>query len=444
MDDQPRLPNDRLRHQRELRGWSQKRVADELRERFEESGATAKDVGRWERGIRIPGPFYRERLCLLFGRTADQLGFIDPSSEEDQDEPTYQPAVAPQREQAPELGDIMASFNHSRRGFLGAVLAGASTAAIPKGALSILVGAGGIGQQTLQHFEKLNEICWDLSNNNQLELAEQILGIYLPRISIVAHQPSSHQPQAASLVARGYILAAEVDKQNVVAMQAYAQQAVFYSQLTEDYNVQCDALRQEATIALIAKQPFKALMSYQKALPLLDKVTPLLRSRMYLGLASAFARCNPALYKQEALRYLGMANEHFPAKPEDDLWFRYMYSTGSRSVVSLYEALTYNDLKQPKDAWKSLMHVDGLHPKLPVTDSSRLEFLNLQAKAAADLGNLEESCAYLEASVQGADATGYTVWREEAADVYQEMVKLWPHELQVRRLGRLFQLSKGA
>lgn len=443
MDNQPRLANDQLRRQRKLRGWSQKRVADELKQRFEESGASAKDVGRWERGIRIPGPFYRERLCLLFGLTADQLGFIDSLCEEDQDETTYQPTVVPQWEQAPELGDIMTKFDPSRRGFLGTVLAGASTA-LPGSAFGILAGAGGMGQHTLQQFEKLNEVCWDLSNNNQLDIAEQVLGIYLPRISTIAHQYSSYQPQAASLVARGYILAAEVDKQNVVAMQAYAQQAVFYSQLTNDYNVQCDALRQEATIALVAKQPLKALMSYQKALPLLNQVSPLLRSRMYLGLASAFARCNPVLYKQEALRYLGMANEHFPDKPENDPWFLYMHSSGSLSVLHLYEALTYKDLGQPKDAWKSLIKVDGLNPKLPVTDSSRLEFLNLQSKTVAVLGNMEESCAYLEASVSGADATGYTVWREEAADVYQDLVKMWPHELQVRRLGRLFQLPKGA
>jgi hypothetical protein len=83
-----------------------------------------------------------------------------------------------------------------------------------------------------------------------------------------------------------------------------------------------------------------------------------------------------------------------------------------------------------------------LQPKLPVTDSARIEFLNLQAKTAAKLGDLDQSSSYLQLSVEAADVAGYPVWREEAADVYQELAQIWPHELQIRRLGKLFQ--KGA
>ena len=182
----------------------------------------------------------------------------------------------------------------------------------------------------------------------------------------------------------------------------------------------------------------KALLSYQKALPFLERVTPLLRSRIYLGLASAFARSNPTHYKQDALKYLDLANEHFPAKPESDAWYFYMQASGSQSVLHLYEALTYNDLNQTKEAWSALAKVDGLRPKLVVTESSRLEFLNLQAKTAALLGNMDESCVYLQASVDGADATGYSVWREEAADVYRYMKQVWPNERKVRDLDDLF------
>jgi transcriptional regulator with XRE-family HTH domain len=68
-------PNDYLRRQRELRGWSHARVAEELNKR---GGSTdSKQVGKWERGIAKPSPFYRERLCLLYGTDADQLGFTN-------------------------------------------------------------------------------------------------------------------------------------------------------------------------------------------------------------------------------------------------------------------------------------------------------------------------------------------------------------------------------
>ncbi len=439
---QPRLPNDRLRHQRERRGWSQKRVAEELEKRFAESGASPKDIGRWERGARIPRPFYRERLCLLYGCTADQLGFVDlPEEEEPEEMHSLYPTIVDSEQASDEQGDIMAKFN--RRTFLEATAA----ITLAPGALSALTRQGGVDESILQQFESLNNVCWNLSNSDQLEMTAQILGIYLPKITVatqhtVAIQHSPQRSQAASLAARGYILAAEVEKQDVAAMQTHAAAGVFYSQFTDDYNVQCNALRQDATIALVARQPFKALLSYQKALPLVDKVTPLLRSRIYLGLASAFARCNPVLYKQEALRYLGMAQEHFPAEPEKDPNYLYMYMSASKPALHLYEALTFADLKQPKDTWEALMQVDGIQPKMPVTESTRIEFINLQSKTAATMGNLEASCTYLQLAVDAADKAGYSVWREEAADVYQELVELWPHEAKVKKLGSLF--KKGA
>ena len=64
-----RQANERLRHERERRGWSQKRVADLI--------DTSKEiVGLWERGERGTGKKYQEKLCELFGKSAEELGFI--------------------------------------------------------------------------------------------------------------------------------------------------------------------------------------------------------------------------------------------------------------------------------------------------------------------------------------------------------------------------------
>jgi len=62
--------NEALKYHREKRGWSQQKVA-ELVETSEDM------VGRWERGISKPSPFYRERLCNLFGVDAEELGFLE-------------------------------------------------------------------------------------------------------------------------------------------------------------------------------------------------------------------------------------------------------------------------------------------------------------------------------------------------------------------------------
>src|SRR6266699_4450077 len=67
--------NPLLRRQRELRGWSHERVAEELHAKFSGVAVTGKEVARWERGKRIPGPYYREKLIALYGVTAEELGF---------------------------------------------------------------------------------------------------------------------------------------------------------------------------------------------------------------------------------------------------------------------------------------------------------------------------------------------------------------------------------
>lgn len=59
-----------LRRERELRGWSQAKVAQEI-------GTTPNTVSLWERGKNSPSPYFREQLCLLFGKNAAELGLLE-------------------------------------------------------------------------------------------------------------------------------------------------------------------------------------------------------------------------------------------------------------------------------------------------------------------------------------------------------------------------------
>ncbi|MGI9057183.1 MAG: hypothetical protein ACR2H5_01240 [Ktedonobacteraceae bacterium] len=74
-------PNRLLRRQRLLRGWTLKQVVDELCKLCEEEddvpGVTADMVSKWEREERKPSRFYQSKLCVLYGKSADQLGFIE-------------------------------------------------------------------------------------------------------------------------------------------------------------------------------------------------------------------------------------------------------------------------------------------------------------------------------------------------------------------------------
>ena len=72
----------RLKYERLQRGWSQARVAELI-------GADAGNVSRWERGRSVPSPYFRERLCHLYDKTAQELGLwteAAPDQEEEQGE----------------------------------------------------------------------------------------------------------------------------------------------------------------------------------------------------------------------------------------------------------------------------------------------------------------------------------------------------------------------
>src|SRR5713226_8843750 len=76
-----KVPNIRLRSERELRGWSQSKVAKEI-------GTNTDRISRWECGDSTVSPYYREKLCTLFGKNARELGFLDEASDDDpQEEP---------------------------------------------------------------------------------------------------------------------------------------------------------------------------------------------------------------------------------------------------------------------------------------------------------------------------------------------------------------------
>ena len=77
-------PNTRLRYERKLRHWTQEDVANELSQLCDEEGdvpargeITAKMVGIWERGEYTPSPFWQKKLGKLFGKNAEELGFIE-------------------------------------------------------------------------------------------------------------------------------------------------------------------------------------------------------------------------------------------------------------------------------------------------------------------------------------------------------------------------------
>ena len=59
-----------LKHERQLRGWSQEDLAAHIE-------CDPKTVSRWEHGLAFPGPYFQKKLIDLFGKDAQELGFLD-------------------------------------------------------------------------------------------------------------------------------------------------------------------------------------------------------------------------------------------------------------------------------------------------------------------------------------------------------------------------------
>src|ERR1700693_3534334 len=85
-----------LKHERELRGWSQADLAEKV-------GCDLKTAQRWERGKGLPQPYYRQRLGEIFGKSIEGLGLIPESREEHHEEvstlsgtPDSQTSIPPQ------------------------------------------------------------------------------------------------------------------------------------------------------------------------------------------------------------------------------------------------------------------------------------------------------------------------------------------------------------
>jgi transcriptional regulator with XRE-family HTH domain len=90
-------PKNRLRRERERRGWSRSYVAEKV-------GSDAQAIGRWERGKTSPSPFHRQGLCELFCLNADELGLLKEDTQEASEEETVEqeiPVLAAIQEERP-------------------------------------------------------------------------------------------------------------------------------------------------------------------------------------------------------------------------------------------------------------------------------------------------------------------------------------------------------
>lgn len=177
---------------------------------------------------------------------------------------------------------------------------------------------------------------------------------------------------------------------------------------------------------------------YEKALISKDRVSPLLLSRLYVELSVVYAQMKQ---KQQALRYLCLAQETYPDNPENDSSFLYAeFSLPSlfMEIGRTYLALTqhYPEEQYSRQAWNTFSQVEK-QPTILVPERIRVETLNYQAKTAVALRNLDLLCKYLEQGACGAKSLSSEKRRREAIEIYREAKSIWPNEMRVKELADL-------
>jgi len=386
-----KIHNTMLKSARIKKSWTPEYVSGKI-------GVSLNTYNRWEAGLQMPRPSSLGALCKVFEMSPEELGFAELALPKEVNR----------------LSDSTQGSNMSQ--------------SMEQSTLTELLPLWSMGIAS----------CWQLyMTGGQAEL-ERLLPTYLSKLSRPTLYPGPDQKAAARLTAQVYQLIAllELQRGDFVAAQTNGTQALVYSQLSKDWNVYIASQIRLATIFSARKRVGSALSAYNDALRRVnagyDAVSPILHSWIFAGLGEIQATMSR---EKEALQFLQLAFTVFPDQPEDDPCF--IYAQYDHSMLFLYEGLIFLRLGKPKHAWDAFSQVDDLKPAPP--ERLRAEFLKHKAYTSLVLGNMIQSCIYLEAAAKAARAIGSDLSFSEVYTLYEHMLALWGQEPRVRDLAQLFQ-----
>ena len=466
------IPNMRLRQQRMMRGWSQKRLADML--------DTSKEVvSRWERGIQHPSPYYQEKLCTIFGQTAEELGFLMPTEQEklSLSSPPKQFLVQPslsdtrqdiiedrgvhkrsgQRTSSADAVNALLDFladtalqeqsivdkehqyiNVVRRQILVQLLEAAGITLLSPTLATVANPSSSIAIEefVLQCASSL-KACWHLLKGKGLIITEEILSAYVPSLTTLIQQSSHHIGTLAGFAAQAKILQAvlAMHKLDFLSREKYCYEAVKYGQFSGDKRLHVGALMYLAYTYTYCypQQPERAVKLFLEGLRILGDKPSILRSDIYIGLADAYAQCKA---EQEALETIELAHMHFPDHPELDPSF--LYADYGWSEIYQWQGKMYLDLavhyphrgyaQKAFDAFSQSIKLQS------IAERSTAETIIHQADAARGIGDLDRYVALLTEGAQMARSLESQKRYSEAFDIFRRTPVQWRNEPSIRQL----------
>lgn len=172
----------KLKRERLRRGWSQADVAERI-------GSNTKTVSRWEQGKAFPGPYLRQKLAELYGKSTEELGLVAEQEVENRDNERAR-TTAGQEDwgEAPHIEDFYGRIKE-----LNAVK---QWIAVDGCRLVTVLGIGGIGKTTFARtIAKQLQDPFELVFWRSLQHAPPVESILESYLQFVFHQKQTHLPK---------------------------------------------------------------------------------------------------------------------------------------------------------------------------------------------------------------------------------------------------------
>jgi DNA-binding SARP family transcriptional activator/tetratricopeptide (TPR) repeat protein len=331
-----------------------------------------------------------------------------------------------------QLGGLDYDMHHpSRRETLAALLSLVGATAFPLEWWEHLAHAhpSAMKDDEFNYFQQIIEGGWGFLNVGEWNTAELVLESLLPDTM----RNASRQRESALLAARGLLLRSliEAHRMNLATMVPLCKQAVAYARYAGDHTTLCATLNGLAVAFKYNQQQEEAFKTYLEALCYCDdQANPLIRSRVYAGVAAAFAGKGR---KHEADLYMHLAYELFPIHPELDPHF--LSADHGLYMLAYYQGIMYLVLNQPQEALKAFESYQEALPVIAVPQRNQLEITNHKGRAAILSNNLEIYAQCLQEGIEGALEIKSQKRLNELLGIFQEEIpETWRNDASITKI----------
>jgi tetratricopeptide (TPR) repeat protein len=412
MDTNKPKPNEHLKQQRLLRGWTQECVADELHTLSRSRSGTRGDINaqmisRWELGKHPPSLFWQGMLYKLYEKTTEELGFVDELKTSQPTHSNQVPSlhvltgeqatyVLKQHERSLQVSGSD-DMDKKRRELLHLLSVAGAALFLPFPDLDwekiegALVKPSHLDEQVLGDLENICTYYWSLykASSSKRIVLDGVLGQLKTFTGLLKDShPTSLHTRLCALACDLSQLAGEIffDSNEYDSAQSCYLFAASAAKEAKNYDLWACALVRHAFIAIYSGQPYDALPLLQGAEKLAHRGDAALTTRYWVAAVSAQAYAGTGNLAA-CQKFLDLAEDARDLEEVIDRgWLRF---DGSRLPEE--RGACFVKLQEPELAFPALQKA---LKQYPTPTRRRGMVLTDLATASLQQGNIDQACFY--------------------------------------------------